>query len=117
MTTPLQTFTATSPYTLEHFKDFIQQAFPQAQLLDSPTTPYKEGHIIHAYTPICDEIELESSHILQVYAFETSSTRAKVTLHQELAKIAKNNASHILACFLQPKRYKRVPPKPYHHRL
>ena len=101
MTTPLQTFT-TSPYTLEHFKDFIQQAFPQAQLLDSPTTPYKEGHIIHAYTPICDEIELESSHILQVYAFETSSTRAKVTLHQELAKIAKNNASHILACFYNP---------------
>ncbi|STO97883.1 Eco57I restriction-modification methylase domain-containing protein [Helicobacter canis] len=101
MTTPLQTFT-TSPYTLEHFKDFIQQAFPQAQLLDSPTTPYKEGHIIHAYTPICDEIELESSHILQVYAFETSSTRAKVTLHQELAKIAKDNASHILACFYDP---------------
>ena len=99
--TTLQNFIK-SPYTLEHFKDFIQQAFPQAQLLDSPTTPYKEGHIIHAYTPICDEIELESSHILQVYAFETSSTRAKVTLHQELAKIAKNNASHILACFYNP---------------
>ncbi len=99
--TTLQNFIK-SPYTLEHFKDFIQQAFPQAQLLDSPTTPYKDGHIIHAYTPICDEIELESSHILQVYAFETSSTRAKVTLHQELAKIAKNNASHILACFYNP---------------
>ena len=101
MTNPLQTFTQ-SPYTLEHFKDFIQQAFPQAQLLDSPTTPYKDGSIIHAYAPICDEIELESSHILQVYAFETSSTRAKVTLHKELAKIAKDNASHILACFYDP---------------
>ena len=97
----LQTFT-TSPYTQEHFKDFIQQAFPQAQLLNSPTTPYKDGHIIHAYAPICQDIELESSHILQVFAFEVGSTHAKVTLHKELAKIAKNNASHILACFYDP---------------
>ena len=97
----LQTFT-TSPYTPEHFKDFIQQAFPQAQLLNSPTTPYKDGHIIHAYAPICQDIELESSHILQVFAFEVGSTHAKVTLHKELAKIAKNNASHILACFYDP---------------
>ncbi|WP_299326466.1 DNA methyltransferase [uncultured Helicobacter sp.] len=97
----LQTFT-TSPYTLEYFKDFIQQAFPQAQLLNSPTTPYKDGHIIHAYAPICQDIELESSHILQVFAFEVGSTHAKVTLHKELAKIAKNNASHILACFYDP---------------
>ena len=101
MTTPLQNFT-TSPYTPEHFKDFIQEAFPQAQLLNSPTTPYKDGHIIHAYAPICQDIELESSHILQVFAFEVSSTHAKVTLHKELAKIAKNNASHILACFYDP---------------
>ena len=101
MTTPLQNF-ITSPYTLEHFKDFIQQAFPQAQLLNSPTTPYKDGHIIHAYAPICQDIELESSHILQVFAFEVGSTHAKVTLHKELAKIAKNNASHILACFYDP---------------
>ena len=97
----LQTF-ITSPYTPEHFKDFIQQAFPQAQLLNSPTTPYKDGHIIHAYAPICQDIELESSHILQVFAFEVGSTHAKVTLHKELAKIAKNNASHILACFYDP---------------
>ena len=101
MTTPLQNF-ITSPYTPEHFKDFIQQAFPQAQLLNSPTTPYKDGHIIHAYAPICQDIELESSHILQVFAFEVGSTHAKVTLHKELAKIAKNNASHILACFYDP---------------
>ena len=91
-----------SPYNQEHFKDFIQQAFPQAQLLNSPTTPYKDGHIIHAYAPICQDIELESSHILQVFAFEVGSTHAKVTLHKELAKIAKNNASHILACFYDP---------------
>ena len=91
-----------SPYNLEYFKDFIQQAFPQAQLLNSPTTPYKDGHIIHAYAPICQDIELESSHILQVFAFEVGSTHAKVTLHKELAKIAKNNASHILACFYDP---------------
>ena len=97
----LQTF-ITSPYTLEYFKDFIQQAFPQAQLLNSPTTPYKDGSIIHAYAPICQDIELESSHILQVFAFEVGSTHAKVTLHKELAKIAKNNASHILACFYDP---------------
>ena len=101
MTTPLQTFT-TSPYTPEHFKDFIQEAFPQAQLLNSPTESYKDGHIIHAYTPICQDIELESSHILQVFAFEVGSTHAKITLHKELAKIAKNNASHILACFYDP---------------
>ena len=91
-----------SPYNLEYFKDFIQQAFPQAQLLNSPTTPYKDGHIIHAYAPICQDIELESSHILQVFAFEVGSTHAKVTLHKELAKIAKDNASHILACFYDP---------------
>ena len=97
----LQNF-ITSPYTPEHFKDFIQQAFPQAQLLNSPTTPYKDGSIIHAYAPICQDIELESSHILQVFAFEVGSTHAKVTLHKELAKIAKNNASHILACFYDP---------------
>ena len=91
-----------SPYNLEYFKDFIQQAFPQAQLLNSPTTPYKDGHIIHAYASICQDIELESSHILQVFAFEVGSTHAKVTLHKELAKIAKKNASHILACFYDP---------------
>ncbi|WP_304210809.1 N-6 DNA methylase [Helicobacter canis] len=91
-----------SPYNLEYFKDFIQQAFPQAQLLNSPTTPYKDGHIIHAYAPICQDIALESSHILQVFAFEVGSTHAKVTLHKELAKIAKDNASHILACFYDP---------------
>lgn len=91
-----------SPYNPEYFKDFIQEAFPQAQLLNSPTTPYKDGHIIHAYTPICQDIELESSNILQVFAFEVGSTHAKITLHKELAKIAKNNASHILACFYDP---------------
>ncbi|ETD25640.1 hypothetical protein HMPREF2087_01468 [Helicobacter canis NCTC 12740] len=97
----LQNFT-NSPYNLEYFKDFIQEAFPQAQLLNSPTTPYKDGHIIHAYAPICQDIELESSNILQVFAFEVGSTHAKITLHKELAKIAKNNASHILACFYDP---------------
>ena len=97
----LQNFTK-SPYNQEHFKDFIQQAFPQAQLLNSPTTPYKDGHIIHAYAPICQDIELESSHILQVFAFEVGSTHAKVTLHKELVAIAKKNASHILACFYDP---------------
>ena len=91
-----------SPYNLEYFKDFIQQAFPQAQLLNSPTTPYKDGHIIHAYAPICQDIALESSHILQVFAFEVGSTHAKVTLHKELVAIAKDNASHILACFYDP---------------
>lgn len=101
MTTPLQTFT-TSPYNLEYFKDFIQEAFPQAQLLNSPAESYKDGHIIHAYTPICQDIELESSNILQVFEFKVGSTHAKITLHKELAKIAKNNASHILACFYDP---------------
>ena len=102
MTTPLQTFT-TSPYNLEYFKDFIQEAFPQAQLLNSPAESYKDGHIIHAYTPICQDIELESSNILQVFEFKVGSTHAKITLHKELAKIAKNNASHILACFYNPR--------------
>ncbi|WP_343353969.1 Eco57I restriction-modification methylase domain-containing protein [Helicobacter mastomyrinus] len=98
----LDTF-LTQPYDYEHFKDFIIESFgSKAQNIKTEQPHlYKAGNIIKSYAKLCEPILLESDE-LGIFAFETQSIDAKVTLHKELSSIIKNNAldmSAILAVF------------------
>ena len=102
----LETFIQ-APYKFAHFRDFIKETFASDDEInfyqDAPT-PYKNGHIIRTYTKICEPITLADSHTIGVFAFDTTSTNAKITLHKELAKLLKSQVdgeylSAILAVF------------------
>lgn len=102
----LERFTK-APYKFAHFRDFIKESFAHNDDIDfyqDKPTPYKDGYIIRHYTKICEPITLADSYTIGVFAFDTTSTNAKVTLHNELAKLLKSQVdgeylSAILAVF------------------
>ena len=102
----LERFTK-APYKFAHFRDFIKESFAHNDDIDfyqDKPIPYKDGYIIRHYTKICEPITLADSYTIGVFAFDTTSTNAKVTLHNELAKLLKSQVdgeylSAILAVF------------------
>lgn len=80
-----------NPYKHEHFKNFIIESFGKnIDIKTEQRTPYdKHNSIITSYSQMCENITLDSQS-LSIYAFETTSINAKITLHKEIAEIIKN---------------------------
>lgn len=89
-------------YSYENFKNFIIQSFGEdIGIKTEDSYPYDKSkdNIIKSYTQVCNNISLDSKE-LAIYAFETKSIHAKITLHKELAKIMSHNTTDaILAVF------------------